>query len=196
MDNDYNSPIAKHFEDDRLDLNDDATLWLSFSPLQQHVSFSVYDRSAGDSGEHTFTFKPGMDVKAFAQDITARYGVKVPAKMTKLVQEFVILAPSIIALNANLDEGDADGNEHGYSCEQCGDWNEDTVEAFYAPATAFLPASLAFHWEYGCFGGDGFSGLAEDVLDEAKDRLTLAAGQAKSEDVAQTIREFMDSLPA
>lgn len=195
MDHDHNSPIAQHFDDAAIELNDDATLYLSFSPLTKSVDFSVYDRSAGQGGDYTLKYQSGSDAKGFAKAVQDRYGVKVPAKTMKLVNEFDALARSIVPLQVDLD-ADNDGDSDISVCESCGSYNQDTIEAFYAPATATLPASVAFHWEYGCFGGHGLSGEATtEQLDALEAELKRAMEFAKSEDAVTEIDNFLAQLP-
>jgi hypothetical protein len=194
MDQDDVTPAALYFEDDSFVLagtyrDSEAMLWLSFYETDPSVNFAVYDYL---QSKYTYEFKGNSpeDVQPFIQAIEKAYGVKIPSTYASRVEKFMALKDEAFGLDVSLDK------ERVY-CDSCGDMNGSDLKAFYFPPLNDGEAgSLAYHWNYGCFGGQAAYGTLDDeeVLDEVRICLARAANDAEDRSAAREVKEFLSKL--
>lgn len=190
MDSDLSTPISRYFTDDsfvvRADENryNEAILWVSFSPEEQSINMAVLD---GATRAYTHEFRnwtvAGAD-EFFAQ-VKNDYGFTAPVKLQRKVKDYVTLLPQVIGL---LDSYEND--DESSFCEQCGDQDRNSIEAFYFPAlSGKFDASIAAYWDFGHstgrFEGGEFTiskesveELVQSYIDSMEDMSDRYAAQA------------------
>lgn len=193
MDSDSATPAAQYFVDRSLVLSgtradrDEVILWLSFRPSEGTVNLAVYDdmRKA-----YTFQFNGTTpeDVKTFIHQIETRYDTDVPAVYANTVSKFLDLKYKSFGLCERLNS-----SEDLIACDQCGDYGDDGIEAFYfPPLKPGKPASVAVYLHYGCYSSETFAGPAHsfDDIERAIEIIEDAIDRADNEDVEQELEAF------
>lgn len=145
--------------------------WFSFDFMAGELHLNVYEDYTLKSSKTISPFTAG-DLPLFVFEIRSEYGVRIPETYIHLFDKFLTLSYEGFGFDVNLDEG----NSKVYICEQCGDYNENTIKGFYFPAVSPVePASLAVGWDYGCYGGEKVAGPYEKVKDEVLELLSRAS---------------------
>jgi len=194
MDSDTATPAALYFEDESFTLAGEgheieAILWLSFYETDASVNFAVYNYLMAEY-THDFKGSTAEDVQEFIAGIEAEYSVQIPALYGEKVSKFLSLKDKAFGVRTMLDKKST-------YCEGCSDTNSNDLEAFYfPPLNAEETASLAVHWNFGCYGGEILAGGTEDKVFVRKVRKMLrnAIDTAQVKSAADEVQDFLDKL--
>jgi hypothetical protein len=128
---------------------------------------------------------------AILEAIDVEYPGKINVKeLTSSFKLFFLVAENAVGIDTPVTDFSA-------SCEQCGDYNVDTLKFLYVPAvegTLFKEGSIDLHWEYGCYGGTRIEGNYEDNYDAAKELLERAKSMASPKKYKREIQKAIVSL--
>jgi hypothetical protein len=226
MDSDSFSPFSQVFKEEHLVVAregtyTEASFYMVFSPVTASMRLNVYDpENPGkfklEGGDSELENK----VDPLIAEIEAFYGVTVPPVFSKLSHAYLANASSILSVEGEIgveaedpdedfddyanddtdaDETDADSAyEYDSSyCETCGDYNSNSIEAFYFPAIPGIvsEASLAVHIELGCYYSVTYSGdlgnAKNKVLEVMKKHEEL---EDRGTETQVQLQEFIDAV--
>lgn len=192
MDFDDN-PTARYFDDDSFVVQTGATryeeaiLWMSFYEADQSMNLSVYD-SAQHEYTHTFAGSSAADVEVFIKQVATDYNTVIPTQFTALPSQFLKLVGQSFGVVEELDEKPT-------YCDQCGDMNGSSMEAYYFPTiNKKFPAVLSVRWNFGCFGGTVAYGEVSAVKTEVLEQLNRAVDNAEVAEAAARVQEFITQV--
>jgi hypothetical protein len=202
MDSDNTTPAARYFVDRSLVLSgtrenrDEAILWLSFRETEGTVFLAVYDDTT-KTYTHEFKGETPEAVNAFLTAVEDAYDTTVPVVYAKTVSAFLRLRDKAFGLSLTLEDP-----AQITTCDQCGDYRGDSIEAFYfPPLSPGQPASVAVDLRYGCYGSKVTAVPAEtlsdidEVIDIIEDGLKRADNDATEQELDAFLLRLVKTLP-
>lgn len=171
----------------------EAVFYLRYDFDDASISLGIYDNATRSYLLETEYAKSAEQAIETLQLIDADFPEKLDAKsLSSKFELFFKVAENAVYVNTPV----TDTND---TCDQCGDYNVDTLRFLYVPAlegTEFSEGSLDIHWEYGCYGGKMIEGSVEDYREIAVEMLDRAKSFASSKKYRREIQKAIVALNA
>lgn len=171
----------------------EVTFYLDYNFDDRSISIEVFDDVTRTSLVGREYIKNSADALAIIEAIDVQYPGKIKvAKLKKTFKLFFEVGVGAVAIDTPVTDTD-------YTCDQCGDYNVDTMKFLYVPGvkgTDFEEGSIELHWEYGCYGGLKVEGTYSDKADEAIEILNRAINAASKKSYKRKLREAVTALSA
>lgn len=171
----------------------EAVFYLSYNFDDASISIGIYDNATRSYLLETEYVKSAERAIEILQMIDGDFPGKLDVEtLTSKFELFFELAPQAVYIHTPV----TDTND---TCDQCGDYNVDTLRFLYVPAlegTDFTEGSLDIHWEFGCYGGKMIEGSVEDYREIAVEMLGRAKSFASSKKYRREIQKAIVALNA
>lgn len=165
-------------------------LYTSYLFEDKSISISIFDDITREYVWKPQYVKDYSTAERIIKEIAKEYPGKVKVK-SLLSQWQVFYSAMEDAVFIESPVRDTDG-----SCGQCDDYNRDEFIFLYVPAvpgTKLDQPSLGLHWDFGCFGGEKWSGEYEEVVEEVTS-LTSRMHSSAEDQYRSTIEEVQKTL--
>lgn len=169
----------------------ECVFYLSYNFDDVSISIGIYDDSTRSYLLETEYVKSLDKAVEILKLVNADFPGKIKVKsLTSTFELFYRVAPHAVYVNTPI-------SDTNHSCDQCGDYNVDTLNFLYVPAlegSKFKEGSVEIHWEYGCYGGTRIEGSYEDYKDSAIELLNRAKKLASKKSYRAKVQEAIAAL--
>lgn len=159
------TPFHTYFDSLPVVLNhtDDVRLYIDYlTDDEKGVRLAAYS-----DAERKYVFIENVtsipDIERVLALIKDQFGEEyVDSEWEKVWRDYLTVSEGIVEIELDFEE-----TSDLYECDQCGSYNEDKGLFFFAPGNPTAPfyASIAYHHEFGCYGGKKVLGDPVEILE-------------------------------